>query len=58
MNPLCVTSTTCDLSDIGRENIKNIKKISVDYIEMSPNPLIRAKLNKIGLKTIGDISWP
>ena len=58
MNPLCVTSTTCDLSDIGRENIENIKKLGVDYIEMSPNPIIRAKLNKIGLKTIGDISWP
>ena len=58
MNPLCVTSTTCDLSNIGRENIENIKKLGVDYIEMSPNPLIRAKLNKIGLKTIGDISWP
>ncbi len=58
MNPLCVTATTCDLSAIGRSNIENIKKLGVDYIEMSPNPLIRAKLNRIGLKTIGDISWP
>ena len=58
MNPLCVTSTTCDLSEIGRHNIENIKDLGVDYIEMSPNPIIRAKLNKIGLKTIGDISWP
>ena len=58
MNPLCVTSTTCDLSEIGRHNIENIKNLGVDYIEMSPNPIIRAKLNKIGLKTIGDISWP
>ena len=58
MNPLCVTATTCDLSNIGRANIENIKKLGVDYIEMSPNPLIRAKLNKVGLKTIGDISWP
>ncbi len=58
MNPLCVTATTCDLSNIGRANIENIKKLGVDYIEMSPNPTIRAKLNKVGLKTIGDISWP
>ncbi len=58
MNPLCVTATTCDLSDIGKANIENIKKLGVDYIEMSPNPIIRAKLNKVGLKTIGDISWP
>lgn len=58
MTPLCVTSTTCDLSEIGRRNIENIKKLGVDYIEMSPNPLVRAKLNRIGLKLIGDISWP
>lgn len=58
MTPLCVTSTTCNLSDIGRRNIENIKKLGVDYIEFSPNPLVRAKLNKIGLEVIGDISWP
>ena len=27
MNPLCVTSTTCDLSEIGRTNIENIKTL-------------------------------
>ncbi len=58
LNPLCVTSTTCDLSPLGRENIDNIKKLGVDYIEVSPNPLIRAKLNRIGLTQVGDISWP
>ncbi|MGN7612031.1 N-acetyl sugar amidotransferase [Magnetococcales bacterium HHB-1] len=58
MNPLCVTSTTCDLSDLGRRNIENIKSLGVDYIEFSPNPVIRRKLNKIGLTQVGDISWP
>ncbi len=58
MNPLCVTATTCDLTEIGRRNIENIKKLGVDYIEMSPNPVIRAKLNRIGLMQVGDISWP
>jgi len=58
MNPLCVTSTTCDLSDIGRKNIENLKHLGVDYVEFSPNPLIRAKLNRIGLERVGDISWP
>jgi N-acetyl sugar amidotransferase len=58
MNPLCVTSTTCDLSPIGRKNIENIKNLGVDYVEFSPNPLIRAKLNRIGLTEVGDISWP
>ena len=58
MTPLCVTATTCDLSDIGRRNIENIKKLGIDYVEVTPNPLVRAKLNRIGLKLIGDISWP
>ena len=58
LNPLCVTSTTCDLSKIGRANIENIKKLGVDYMEFSPNPVVRAKLNKIGLEQVGDISWP
>jgi len=58
MNPLCVTATTCDLSAIGRRNIENIKKLGVDYVEFSPNPLVRAKLNRIGLMQVGDISWP
>lgn len=58
LNPLCVTATTCDLSDIGRANIENIKQLGVDYVEMSPNKLVRAKLNRIGLVDVGDISWP
>ena len=58
LNPLCVTSTTCDLSELGRKNIENLKHLGVDYVEMSPNPLIRAKLNRIGLTQVGDISWP
>lgn len=58
LNPLCVTATTCDLSDIGRRNIENIKRLGVDYIEFSPNPIVRAKLNGVGLKQVGDVSWP
>lgn len=58
MTPLCVTSTTCDLADIGRKNIENIKKLGVDYIEFTTNRKVRTKLNKIGLTMVGDISWP
>jgi N-acetyl sugar amidotransferase len=57
-NPLCVTATTCDLSDVGRRNIENIKNLGVDYIEFSPNKKVRKKLNRIGLQQVGDISWP
>ena len=58
MNPLCVTSTTCDESALGRRNIENLKRLGVDHVQMSPNPLIRARLNRIGLTQVGDISWP
>ena len=58
LNPLCVTATTCDLSEIGRKNIQNIKEMGVDYVEFSPNPVVRHKLNRIGLTDVGDISWP
>lgn len=56
--PLCVTATTCDLTEIGRRNIENIKNLGVDYVEFSPNPITRKKLNNIALRTVGDISWP
>jgi len=58
LNPLCVNATTCHLSDIGRRNIENLKRLGVDFVEVSPNPLVRRKLNRIGLKQVGDISWP
>lgn len=58
LNPLCVTSTTCMLSDIGRRNIENLKWRGIDFIEYTPNLRVRRKLNRIGLTSVGDISWP
>lgn len=58
INPLCVTATTDSLSDIGRRNIENIKHLGVDYLEMTPNPVVRRKINRLCLTEIGDISWP
>lgn len=58
MNPLCVTAATDKLSDIGRRNIENIKKLGVAYVEMSANQVIRRKINRLALTQVGDISWP
>ncbi|GIK39317.1 MAG: flagellin modification protein, PseA [Chloroflexota bacterium] len=58
MNPLCVTATTDMLSDIGRHNIENLKRLGVDYIEVSANPIVRRKINRLALTQVGDISWP
>lgn len=58
LRPLCVVASTCDLSEIGRKNIENIKQLGVDCLEFSVDPLVRWKLNRIGLMELGDISWP
>ncbi len=58
MNPLCVTATTDKLSAVGRRNIENIKRLGVDYLEISVNPVMRRRINRLALSQIGDISWP
>ena len=57
-NPLCVTATTDDLTEIGRANIENIKRLGVDYIEVTTNPVVRRRINRLALTEVGDISWP
>jgi len=58
MNPLCVTGTTCSLSDLGRRNIDNLKRLGVDYLEVTSNRVVRRKINRFALSNVGDISWP
>ncbi|MDZ4826253.1 MAG: N-acetyl sugar amidotransferase [Actinomycetota bacterium] len=58
MNPLCVTATTDELSDIGRRNIENLKGLGVDFLEYTTNPIVRRRVNKLALVQVGDISWP
>src|SRR5260221_6728784 len=53
----CVTATTCHLTDIGRKNLDNLARYAT-AIEVSPNNTTRAKLTRIGLHLVGDISWP
>jgi hypothetical protein len=52
-----VTATTCHLTPVGRLNIDNLKRYA-KTVEVSPNATVRAKLNRIGLTMVGDISWP
>jgi N-acetyl sugar amidotransferase len=58
MNPLCITATTDHLSEIGRRNIENLKRQGVDYIEVTVNPVVRRRINRLALEQVGDISWP
>jgi hypothetical protein len=55
--PTVVTATTCHLTPIGRENIDNLARYATT-IEVSPNKTVRAKLNRLALEWVGDISWP
>ena len=57
-NPLVVTATTDSLSALGRRNIENLKKQGVDCVEVTSNPVVRRKINKLALTQVGDISWP
>ena len=41
---LVVTATTCDLSELGRFNIENLKRLGFDTIEISPNKIVRKKI--------------
>jgi len=58
LNPLCVTASTDKLSALGRRNIENLKNLGVDYIEVTANPVVRRRINRLALTQVGDISWP
>ena len=52
-----VTARTCHLTEVGRANIDNLARYA-RTIEVAPNMTARAKLNRLGLELVGDISWP
>lgn len=52
-----VTARTCHLTSVGRANIDNLARHALT-IEVVPNMTVRAKLNRLGLEMVGDISWP
>lgn len=57
LNPLCVTAETDSLSEIGRRNLENLKRLGVDHINVTTNPKIRRKLSRLALREVGDIQW-
>ena len=56
-NVLAVNAGTDMLSDIGRRNLDNLKRFC-DVIEWTPNIEVRKKLIWIGLRQVGDMSYP
>lgn len=57
-NPLCVTVTPCDPSELGRKNLTVMRDLGVDHVEFTCNRHACSTLNRITLREIGDISWP
>ena len=58
LNPLVVTATTDKLTEIGRHNLENLRELGVDHLEVTVNPVVRRRINRLALEQIGDISWP
>lgn len=54
---LAVNAGTDYLTDIGRRNLDNLKRFC-DIIEWTPNIEVRKKLMRIGLRQVGDLSYP
>lgn len=54
---LAVNAGTDMLTDIGRRNLDNLKRFC-DVIEWTPNIDARKKLMRIGLRQVGDLSYP
>ena len=58
LNPLVVNVVPDKLAEIGRHNMENMRYLGVDTIQISLDPIIRRRINKFSLETVGDISWP
>lgn len=58
MNPLCVTHTPCDLTDVGLENLNFLRDQGFDLIQISANRLAYKELVRIGFFKLGDCCWP
>ena len=58
LNPLVINFHPHDQTEIGRKNLENLKKLGVDCIEFSADPVTYGKLSKFGLLELGDFEWP
>ena len=59
MNPLLVAFRPREWTDLGRENLENLKsKLNVDCIEFTPKRELYKQIQKVGFMEFGDASWP
>ena len=58
MNPLCVTHTPCDLTNVGLKNLNFLRDQGFDLIQISANRKNYKELVRIGFFKLGDCCWP
>lgn len=58
MNPLCVTHTPCDLTEVGAKNLVFLRDMGFDLIQVSPNRKAYREMVRIGFFKLGDCCWP
>jgi len=58
MNPLCVTHTPCDLTEVGLKNLNFLRDQGFDLIQVSGNRKNYKELVRIGFFKLGDCCWP
>ncbi len=57
LKPLCVTAPTDWLTPLGRQNLNNIKSLSVDHVEFTVSSSIRKSISSFAFRSVGDIQW-
>lgn len=58
MNPLCVTHTPCDLTEVGLRNLDFLRDQGFDLIQISANRKHYRELVRVGFFKLGDCCWP
>ena len=58
MNPLCVTHTPCELTEVGRRNLDFLRDQGFDLIQVSANRKYYREMVRVGFFKLGDCCWP
>jgi len=58
MNPLCVNFIPCEMTDLGIKNIRFLRDLGVDLIQVGANRHAYRRMVKKGFFDLGDCCWP
>jgi len=58
MNPLCVNFIPCEMTDLGIKNIRFLRDLGVDLIQVGVNRHAYRRMVRKGFFDLGDCCWP